>query len=98
RARGVRALAAVAVAGVGLLQLVLEAHAAAAGAEVSDSGLPRLVSTLGSPVALATYLVLGIPLVFVELVCAERREERDFWLICTTLVLVAVLLTQTRLS
>ena len=35
---------------------------------------------------------------FVELVCAERREERDFWLICTTLVVVAVLLTQTRLS
>src|SRR5262249_56267362 len=44
------------------------------------------------------YLVLGVPLVFVELVCAERREERDFWLICSTLVLVAVLLTQTRLS
>ena len=60
--------------------------------------MPRLSSTLGSPVALAAYLVLGVPLVLVELVCAERREERDFWLICTTLVLVAILLTQTRLS
>jgi lipopolysaccharide/colanic/teichoic acid biosynthesis glycosyltransferase len=98
RATRVVALAAVAVAVVGLMQLVLEAHAAAAGAPITDSGLPRLVSTLGTPVALATYLVLGIPLVFVELVCAERREERDFWLICSTLVLVAVLLTQTRLS
>jgi lipopolysaccharide/colanic/teichoic acid biosynthesis glycosyltransferase len=78
--------------------VALAAVAVAVGAPVGDSGLPRLVSTLGSPVALATYLVLGIPLVFVELVCAERREERDFWLICSTLVLVAVLLTQTRLS
>src|SRR4029453_15817609 len=63
-----------------------------------NGGMPRLVSTLGSPVVLAAYLVLGVPLAFVEPVCAERREERDFWLICTTLVLVAVLLTQTRLS
>ncbi len=91
------ALAAVIVAGVGLLQLGLAAHAAGA-ASGDPNGLPRLVSTLGSPVVLAAYLVLGVPLVFVELVCAERREERDFWLICTTLVLVAVLLTQTRLS
>jgi len=75
-----------------LIELALATHAAGEG------GLPRLSSTLGSPVALAAYLVLGVPLVLVELVCAERREERDFWLICTTLVLVAILLTQTRLS
>lgn len=92
------ALAAVAVAVVGILQLALEAHAVAAPGGLEESGLPRLVSTLGSPVVLAAYLVLGVPLVCVELVCAERREERDFWLICATLVLVAVLLTQTRLS
>ncbi len=98
RATRLVALAAVAVAVVGLLQLVLEAHAVAAPGGGGESGLPRLVSTLGSPVVLAAYLVLGIPLVFVELVSAERREERDFWLICTTLILVAVLLTQTRLS
>ncbi len=98
RATRLVALAAVAVAVVGILQLALEAHALAAAAGGSDGGLPRVASTLGSPVVLAAYLVLGIPLVFVELVCAERREERDFWLICTTLVVVAVLLTQTRLS
>jgi lipopolysaccharide/colanic/teichoic acid biosynthesis glycosyltransferase len=92
------ALAAVVVAVVGILELVLEAHAVAAPGGVGNGGMPRLVSTLGSPVVLAAYLVLGVPLAFVELVCAERREERDFWLICTTLVLVAVLLTQTRLS
>ena len=92
RATRVVAMAAVAVALVAILQVVLDAHLA------GDSGIPRVGSTLGSPVVLAAYLVLGVPLVFVELVCAERREERDFWLICTTLVLVAIVLTQTRTS
>lgn len=95
RATRLVALAAVAVAVVGILQLVLETHA---GITAEASGLPRVASTLGSPVVLAAYLVLGIPLVLVELACAERREERDFWLICSTLVLVAVVLTQTRTS
>jgi hypothetical protein len=47
---------------------------------------------------LAAYLVLGLPLVLVELVCAERREERDFWVACTTIVVIGVVLTQTRTS
>lgn len=94
RATRLVALAAVSVALVGILQLVLQAH----GGEDGSGGLPRVVSTLGSPVVLAAYLVLGLPLVLVELVSAERREERDFWLICSTLVLVAVILTQTRTS
>jgi lipopolysaccharide/colanic/teichoic acid biosynthesis glycosyltransferase/O-antigen ligase len=97
RATRLVALAAVLVSVVGLFELVVQAHAAPPGT-VAAQGLPRLTSTLGSPVVLAAYLVLGVPLVLVELVCAERREERDFWLICTTLVLVAVALTQTRLS
>jgi hypothetical protein len=93
RATRVAALAAVAVALLGLLQIVVQNHAAAAlGA---DQTL-RVGATLGSPVALAAYLVLGMPLVLVELSCAERRDERDFWLVCTTLVIVGVLLTQTR--
>jgi lipopolysaccharide/colanic/teichoic acid biosynthesis glycosyltransferase len=92
RATRVVAMAAVAVALVAILQVVLDAHLA------GDSGIPRVSATLGSPIVLAAYLVLGLPLVFVELVCAERREERDFWLICTTLVLVAIVLTQTRTS
>jgi lipopolysaccharide/colanic/teichoic acid biosynthesis glycosyltransferase len=95
RASRLVALAAVAVAVVGILQLVLETHA---GITAESAGLPRVASTLGSPVVLAAYLVLGIPLVLVELACSERREERDFWLICSTLVLVAVVLTQTRTS
>ncbi len=96
KATRVVAIAAVLVAVVGILEVVLQTHAGVAPA-ARDSA-PRIVSTLGSPVVLAAYLVLGVPLVLVELVCAERREERDFWLICTTLVIVAVFLTQTRMG
>jgi lipopolysaccharide/colanic/teichoic acid biosynthesis glycosyltransferase len=95
RATRVVALAAVAVAVLGLLELVVRTHGGAGGAEAAIAQV-RIGSTLGDPVALAAYLVLGVPLVLVELVCAEGREERDFWLIATTLVMVAVLLTQTR--
>jgi lipopolysaccharide/colanic/teichoic acid biosynthesis glycosyltransferase len=94
RAARVVALVAVAVASLGIVQTVLSSQAVGA----AGSGLPRVASTLGSPVVLSAYLVLGVPLVFVELWAARGREERDFWLICTTLVLVGVLLTQTRTS
>ena len=88
------ALLAVTVCLVGILQIVLQNHAVAG--DGPGGGLPRIASTLGSPVVLAAYLVLGLPLVLVELTCAEGREQRDFWLICTTLLVVGVLLTQTR--
>jgi lipopolysaccharide/colanic/teichoic acid biosynthesis glycosyltransferase len=90
RATRVIALAAVAVALVGLLEVMLVTQA--------GDHIPRISSTLGSPVVLAAYLVLGLPLVLVELVCAERREERDFWVACTTIVVIGVVLTQTRTS
>jgi hypothetical protein len=90
RATRVIALAAVAVAVVGVLEVMLKTQAA--------GKIPQIASTLGSPVVLAAYLVLGLPLVLVELVCAERREERDFWVACTTIVVIGVVLTQTRTS
>jgi lipopolysaccharide/colanic/teichoic acid biosynthesis glycosyltransferase len=93
RATRVVALAAVTVALLGIFEIVLQNHGVAVE---GGSGTPRITATLASPVALATYLVLGMPLVLVELSCAERREERDFWLVCSTLVVVGVLLTQTR--
>ena len=95
RATRVVALSAVAVALLGILEIVVQTHAVAAASGMVVT-TPRIAATLGSPVVLATYLVLGMPLVLVELTCAERREERDFWLVCTTLVIVGVLLTQTR--
>jgi len=94
RATRVVALAAVAVALLGIFEVVVQNHASAALGP--DVGTVRITATLGSPVALAAYLVLGMPLVLVELVCAEGREERDFWLVCSTLVIVGIVLTQTR--
>jgi len=96
RATRVIALAAVAVSLLGILEIALATHPSASGQLLAAT--PRITSTLGSPVVLAAYLVLGVPLVLVELTGAERREERDFWLICTTLVIVAILLTQSRIG
>jgi lipopolysaccharide/colanic/teichoic acid biosynthesis glycosyltransferase len=96
RAARVVALAAVAVAALGILQVV--AGLRAGGIDADGTSIPRIGSTLGNPVVLSTYLVLGVPLVLVELWGAEGREERDFWLICVTLVVVGVLLSQTRVS
>jgi len=84
----------VAVSLLGIFEVVLQTHVVA----VPGAGAPRITGTLGSPVVLAAYLLLGMPLVLVELTCAERREERDFWLVCATLVIVCVLLTQTRVG
>jgi lipopolysaccharide/colanic/teichoic acid biosynthesis glycosyltransferase len=88
------ALAAVAMSVVGILQVVVDAQSGGA----FYAGLPRLESTLGNPVVLSAYLVLGIPLVVLELLCAQKPQEREFWLIASTLVFVGVLLSQTRLA
>src|SRR5262245_30086835 len=97
RATRVGALAAVAVALLGILEIAVQTHVVVASNALAQADLShRITGTLGSPVVLAAYLVLGMPLVMVELVCAERREERDFWLICSTLVVIGILLTQTR--
>jgi lipopolysaccharide/colanic/teichoic acid biosynthesis glycosyltransferase len=98
RATRIVALAAVAVSLLGILEIALLTHPTTHQGLLGASAPPRITSTLGSPVVLAAYLVLGVPLVLVELAGAERREERDFWLICTTLVIVAVLLTQSRVG
>src|SRR5439155_12330929 len=66
RATRVVALAAVAVALLGIFEIVLANHAVAVD---GASGTPRITATLGSPVALAAYLVLALPLVLVELTC-----------------------------
>ena len=51
-------------------------------------------STLGSPIALSTYLLLGVPCVLCSLTRAQSRSSRDFWIAATTLVMVGVLLTK----
>jgi O-antigen ligase len=53
---------------------------------------------MGSPVALAIYLVLGIPLLLSEVMGAERRGARDFWVACATISFVGVFFTQTLIG
>lgn len=58
----------------------------------------RAIATLHNPTVLAVFLVLGIPLLFAEVTRARTQRERDFWLVCATLSLLGVLLTQSRVG
>jgi hypothetical protein len=55
-------------------------------------------STLGNPVLLATYLVLGLPFLLTQLLHSPSREQRDFWVGCSTIAMVGVFLTHTRIG
>jgi hypothetical protein len=84
-------LSAVAVSLVGLLQIGLVNQL---GAQTA----PRMSSTLGNPVLLATYLVLGLPFLLTQMLHSRTREVRDLWVACATIALVGVFLTQTRMG
>ena len=79
------ALLSVALSAVGILELVAAGYfhgPAGAGAPPATVGVS---STLGSPIALATYLLLGVPCVLCSLTRAHTREARDFWVAATTI-------------
>lgn len=87
---------------VGLFELFITHHTIITYLE-NESGQvmlewPRISSTLGNPVTLSTYLVLGFPLLLCELANAEKKHSRDFWLVSTTIAFLAIILTQTRLA
>jgi hypothetical protein len=84
-------LSAVAVSLIGLTQIGLENQLGAQSA-------PRMSSTLGNPVLLATYLVLGLPFLLTQMLHSRTREVRDLWVACATIALVGVFLTQTRMG
>ncbi|MBI3770086.1 MAG: sugar transferase [Deltaproteobacteria bacterium] len=84
-------LSAVSVSLIGLVQIGLENQLGAQGA-------PRMSSTLGNPVLLATYLVLGLPFLVTQLLHSRTREQRDLWVACTTIALIGVFLTHTRMG
>lgn len=96
------ALFSVFVAFAGLFELFLAYHLSVFPAEayIQSTNLKfhRISSTLGNPVTLSTYLVLGFPLLLCELAYAERKPLRDFWLISTTIVFINIILTQTRIG
>jgi len=84
-------LSAVAVSLIGLMQVGLEN-------QLGVHSAPRMSSTLGNPVLLATYLVLGLPFLLTQMLHARTREVRDLWVACATLALVGIFLTQTRMG
>ncbi len=84
-------LSAVGVTLIGLSQIGLEN-------QLGHAGAPRMTSTLGNPVLLATYIVLGLPFLLTQLLHSRTREQRDFWVACATVTLIGVFLTQTRMG
>jgi len=84
-------LSAVSVCFIGLIQIGLDN-------QLGQESAPRMSSTLGNPVLLATYLVLGVPFLLTQLLHSRTREQRDFWVGCTTIALVGVFLTSTRMG
>jgi hypothetical protein len=90
------ALVTVSISALALLEVVIVDYLAPgspirAGLGVSPVGIS---ATLGSPIALATYLMLGVPCVLCSLTRAHTRETRDFWVAATTVCLVGILLTR----
>ncbi len=80
-------LSAVLVCLIGLIQIGLDNQLGAKDA-------PRMSSTLGNPVLLATYLVLGLPFLLTQMLHSRTREQRDIWVACSTVALIGVFLTR----
>jgi len=86
-----------------LVQLVLvngEAVAAAANGVPwqQSQALYGLPYPLRNQAFLATYLVLGLPILFSEVAHAKTQLQRDFWLMCSTIASVGIVMTQTRIG
>jgi lipopolysaccharide/colanic/teichoic acid biosynthesis glycosyltransferase len=60
--------------------------------------LEAVSSMFYSPVELAVYLVLGMPLLLAQITSAREVRHRDFWIVCATISFVGVFLTQTRVG
>jgi lipopolysaccharide/colanic/teichoic acid biosynthesis glycosyltransferase len=90
------ALTSVTISSIGILELVLAGYLPGTRPVGAGVGLTSLgiSSTLGSPIALATYLLLGVPCVLCSLSRAHTREGRDFWVAASTICLVGILLTR----
>ena len=96
RAINAVALISVAISALGIIELVLADFLAPTGAHRLGLGVSSLgiSSTLGSPIALATYLLLGMPCVLASVARSQTRESRDFWVAAAVICLIGVLLTR----
>jgi lipopolysaccharide/colanic/teichoic acid biosynthesis glycosyltransferase len=96
------ALTSVVLSLFGLFQIFMVNYTVALAASLPPERIldsyARISSIPGNPKVLAVYLVLGIPLLLSEVIRAQSQRGRDFWLVCTTLSIIGIFFTQSRLG
>jgi lipopolysaccharide/colanic/teichoic acid biosynthesis glycosyltransferase len=96
------ALTSVLLSLFGLFQIFMVNYTVALAASLPSERLlesyVRVSSIPGNPKVLAVYLVLGIPLLLSEVIRAQSQRGRDFWLVCTTISIIGIFFTQSRLG
>lgn len=98
-----RALQVIALSAVLISLLGIAEHAMTVGPRAESlvagwlSG-PGITATLGSPVVLATYLVLGVPALLYQLSKNHPGGWRDFWTAATTVAFIGILLTKSAIG
>jgi lipopolysaccharide/colanic/teichoic acid biosynthesis glycosyltransferase len=94
RAMQVIALGAVSVSAVGIIELAMAVGPRADTLVAGWLAGPGITATLGSPIVLATYLVLGVPALLYQLAIAEEGPKRDFWMAASTISFIGIVLTK----
>src|SRR4030095_11103981 len=94
RAVQVVALGAIGIAVIGIIGLAMKVGARGDTVVAGWLAGPGISATLGSPLVLATYLVLGVPALLCQLTVAEEGPQRDFWMAGSTIAFVGIILTK----
>ena len=98
RALQVVALSAVIISMVGIVDLAMMVGLNMDTLMAGWLSGPGITATLGSPVVLATYLVLGVPALLYQLSQPRTGAWRDFWMAATTVTFIGVLLTKSAIG
>jgi lipopolysaccharide/colanic/teichoic acid biosynthesis glycosyltransferase len=94
RAMQVIALGAVGISVVGIVELAMAVGPRADTLVAGWLAGPGIAATLGSPLVLATYLVLGVPALLYQLAVSEEGPKRDFWMAASTISFIGIVLTK----
>jgi lipopolysaccharide/colanic/teichoic acid biosynthesis glycosyltransferase len=98
RALQVVALSAVLISLVGIIDLAMLQGLRMDTLMAGWLSGPGMTATLGSPVVLATYLVLGVPALLYQLSQPRTDSWRDFWMAATTVTFIGILLTKSAIG
>ncbi len=94
RAVQVIAISAFGISVVGIVELAASVGPHADTLVAGWLAGPGITATLGSPIVLATYLVLGVPALLYQLAVSEEGSRRDCWLAASTVAFIGILLTK----